>query len=574
MEQKKQGFTDEAAQQDLFEINKYINGLAKFIENCNTPMTISIQGAWGTGKTSIMQITRNILAGNGQTHNIWFNTWQFSQFNMDDTLAISLLSCLLDELSVSNEQKAKLSKTTQAINFAQNVGKLGKDIFLSMLEVSAGSKITERVEKGIDKTQEFFAGQEQINSATAIKNLKEQFSECVEETLANTKKSRVVVFIDDLDRLEPRKAVELLEVLKLFLDCKNCVFILAIDYEVVCKGVEAKYGKLAENITDNREKGKSFFDKIIQVPFKVPVAEYNIQNYVANCFDEIGINCPDIKDYIDLIKLSIGTNPRSMKRLFNAYLLLTMVISEEILEYDRNKQLLFAVLCIQHSFEKIYNYIVGRKDTITANELQVLSVGNIQEINEKLDDIELDEYEAERLQPFMAKFLQTMDIDKDGSIGEQELDNLRNVLGISTISSSSEEIRTTRYAEEVFDVNELDIGDKDPKELETLIEKIKEIGSDVTCSMRNAKNYSHILFKNDAGKSFADIYMRKAGFAIDCIPSSKSVHKKPEIKELFKRYEGTKTVRPFDRYITISVKDDATEKDFLILAKICYESYK
>lgn len=43
-------------------------------------------------------------------------------------------------------------------------------------------------------------------------------------------KDRVVIFVDDLDRLVPSKAVELLEVLKLFLDCKQCVFVLAIDY--------------------------------------------------------------------------------------------------------------------------------------------------------------------------------------------------------------------------------------------------------------------------------------------------------------------------------------------------------
>ena len=48
--------------------------------------------------------------------------------------------------------------------------------------------------------------------------------------------------MDDLDRLEHRKAVELLEVLKLFFDVEGCVFILAIDYDVVVKGVTAKYG--------------------------------------------------------------------------------------------------------------------------------------------------------------------------------------------------------------------------------------------------------------------------------------------------------------------------------------------
>lgn len=53
---KKQGLTDEAATVDLFNINKHLDGLSRFIKACNTPMTISIQGSWGSGKTSIMKM--------------------------------------------------------------------------------------------------------------------------------------------------------------------------------------------------------------------------------------------------------------------------------------------------------------------------------------------------------------------------------------------------------------------------------------------------------------------------------------------------------------------------------------
>ncbi|GEM_PF-4415094 len=31
---------------------------------CNTPMTISIQGSWGTGKTSIMNLVKNEMPDN------------------------------------------------------------------------------------------------------------------------------------------------------------------------------------------------------------------------------------------------------------------------------------------------------------------------------------------------------------------------------------------------------------------------------------------------------------------------------------------------------------------------------
>lgn len=64
----KLGFTDEAASEDKFGITDYIGGLANYIEECNTPMTISIQGSWGTGKTSIMNLVNNSLTKDDNGH--------------------------------------------------------------------------------------------------------------------------------------------------------------------------------------------------------------------------------------------------------------------------------------------------------------------------------------------------------------------------------------------------------------------------------------------------------------------------------------------------------------------------
>lgn len=80
-------------------------------------------------------------------------------------------------------------------------------------------------------------------------------------------KDRAVILVDALGRLQPAKAVELLEVLKLFLDCDKSVFVLAINYAVVSQGIKQKYGDSLGN-----DKGRSFFDKIIQVLFKMPGA--------------------------------------------------------------------------------------------------------------------------------------------------------------------------------------------------------------------------------------------------------------------------------------------------------------
>lgn len=80
-------------------------------------------------------------------------------------------------------------------------------------------------------------------------------------------------FIDDLDRINPENAVQILELLKNMFEVNNCIFVLAIDYDVVVKGLKAKFGS---NTGDDDRAFRSFFDKIIQMPFSMPVGAYDI----------------------------------------------------------------------------------------------------------------------------------------------------------------------------------------------------------------------------------------------------------------------------------------------------------
>ncbi len=47
---------------------------------------------------------------------------------------------------------------------------------------------------------------------------------------------RLVIFVDDLDRIRPSVALELLEAIKNFIDVPGCVFVMTLDYEVVQAG--------------------------------------------------------------------------------------------------------------------------------------------------------------------------------------------------------------------------------------------------------------------------------------------------------------------------------------------------
>lgn len=428
------GFTDKPTlkmTEDIFGVEKYINGLSSFILECNTPMTIAIQGDWGSGKTSMMNMIRETLGD--KVVPVWFNTWQFSQFNMGDELTLSLLTSLVDSLGLKDEKSDNLKRTLNIIgNIAKRAAVIATDALVS-------GKIADGLEGALNSDSE---NQGKSNIAKAISQIKDQFQGCVNMAITQQEKDRVVIFVDDLDRLQPARAVELLEVLKLFLDCDNCVFVLAIDYEVVSQGVKQKFG-----VTIGEEKGRSFFDKIIQVPFKMPVAQYDITKYVTDMMEKMNITCTEAEavDYVGIIQTSIGCNPRSMKRLFNAFLLLNKVLPELTQANDWNKKVLFAVLCMQLSFEKIYNYTVSNRYKIDEEFLFSLSDKDKFEKYYESEYLKkefgiTDDNELGRMTRFMKNFNKI--VDKDGSmdLSEQEIADFVNVLGFSTITSSTDAI--------------------------------------------------------------------------------------------------------------------------------------
>ncbi|MEZ4251956.1 MAG: P-loop NTPase fold protein [Polyangiales bacterium] len=73
-----------------------------------------------------------------------------------------------------------------------------------------------------------------------LTKLKDEIANAIQTVLREqgTHADRIVVFVDDLDRILPDRAVEILEALKNFVDVPGCVFVLACDYEVVKKGLK------------------------------------------------------------------------------------------------------------------------------------------------------------------------------------------------------------------------------------------------------------------------------------------------------------------------------------------------
>lgn len=408
LENKPMTLQDEPNERDFCGIEQYYTGLSNFIKQCQPPLTISIQGDWGTGKTSMMHRIAMNLEEEGYAA-IWFDSWRFVQFGEADQLPAILINQLASEMvklsekassrenetgsdtgsdapqqkdekndEKKEERKEKIKKFKRltsilihsiAENSIKNLpvlipGAIPVKEYVTKVAEGVTNETAENVKKFYDKKEaEFDKKDESVSDI--ISRLQKSFSETVGETLTLCRSERMVIFIDDLDRLPPARAVEVLEVIKNFLTCEKCIFVLAIDFSVIAAGVKTKYG------ADMSEaKCRSFFEKIIQVPFTLPTAKYNIDSYIKSCFESM--NLADISDetisvFSDLIKSSVGANPRMIKRVLNTFLLYGNIYSDKEWKNDTK---LFSLLCMQARYEDAYKYIVKKCESSDKSYLQ------------------------------------------------------------------------------------------------------------------------------------------------------------------------------------------------------------
>jgi predicted KAP-like P-loop ATPase len=103
---------DEARKTDILNLLPYAEALRDFIHDCETPITVGIQGEWGIGRTSLM----NMLRGSGSAEQsgllessicktINLESWPYSQFDQDDHMAVACLYALTQSLGQALEKE-------------------------------------------------------------------------------------------------------------------------------------------------------------------------------------------------------------------------------------------------------------------------------------------------------------------------------------------------------------------------------------------------------------------------------------------------------------------------------------
>ena len=363
-------------EEDYLRIEKYAISLSKFIQQSDTPITVGLQGEWGTGKTSLMSLLLeqfNDEANRKEIASSWVNTWEYSMFKGAKETTPSVLKGMLDKLKDSCKERGVWTLKDDAKSTFNKAGKFLSGIANQVVANQTGINVKDAV----DSNSESYVAE--------IAEVKKMISGLIQELINDEKNpvKKVVFFVDDLDRILPSDAVEVLESLKNIFDIPNCVFILAIDYDVVVKGLESKFGPKTK---ENEREFRSFFDKIIQVPFTMPVGAYDISSFLKNKLAELNveINDEEVSQITKIVGYTVGNNPRSLKRYLNTFSLIKIIVldDDEIDDAnDINKIILFATLGIQISYPEIFRLLTQNPNYLDWNK----EFGN--KINIDLDEI-------------------------------------------------------------------------------------------------------------------------------------------------------------------------------------------
>lgn len=280
----------------------------------NDGIVLSIYGEWGAGKSTVLKfIEHYIELSSSEIEIIHFNPWWYSG---EEALLKSFFAQLNSVFS---------SWKSEGKNLAEKIS--------IITEVLAKTPIVEA--KAADALLKKLLG-------TNLNSLKSEI-----EVLLRKEKKKIVVVIDDIDRLTGDEVKQLFKLIKAVANFPYVAYVLAFDRNVVAKSIE-------EALKVN---GEDYIEKIIQVPFDLPSAEgemlaelffEKINKIYANIPEENHDNTYFGNLYHDGIKYFFQT-PRDIIRLTNTIGITFPSVFGEVNHID-----FLAIECIRVFEPKVY----------------------------------------------------------------------------------------------------------------------------------------------------------------------------------------------------------------------------
>ena len=377
--------------QDAFGISHHVIALCEFLKTSETPLTMAIQGEWGSGKSSFMKMMEEYLCSKELPDSerydaIWINAWQmFLEDDNEEAVKKIVLEILRQmEAHFDSTKQMKGEKAKKVLG--QYARTLSKTISKMALNTT-GLDIP-----GADDFIDNLFGDKEQGIQEAKMALQQFLIDEVEEKGNGITDRAFIIFVDDLDRLNPSMAVTLLEAMKNLIDMEKCFFVLAIDSDVVSCGIQEKYGRL-QLMQRNLE--KDFFDKLVQVPYVMPSSQYNMIPLVMSRLQDFDFFATkaSYKKYermIDeIVTLATNKNPRAVKRLLNMTQLMVIIQRSKSSEVHHPAfcVLEFLLMALQLAFPEVYMMVVQNNDLESWASKYIAANSDVE-----ITDIERDEY--------------------------------------------------------------------------------------------------------------------------------------------------------------------------------------
>lgn len=214
-------------------------------DTTNGSFTYGIDAPWGSGKTSFMIMMKELVCPNEKNKQkptnkyenitiIDFNPWLYSEEN-------DLVTVFMDELS-KNLKQYDLSLAKNILDYSKLLSAFNTDetkIISSLIDL--------------------------IHHDCTIKEKKQQITKAIKRI-----QRKIVVFVDDLDRLDANEIMEMMKLIRNISDFPNMYFVAAYDKKYLIKCL-------------NRimpTKGADFIGKIFQHEYRLPPSS-NIINSIA-----------------------------------------------------------------------------------------------------------------------------------------------------------------------------------------------------------------------------------------------------------------------------------------------------
>ena len=357
--------------------------LAHLVSVSEPRFAVGIFGGWGSGKTTLMEAIKTALPKENLVV-VEFNAWRFER---EPQLLVPLLDTIRAALITWSEQRPAGGATDKMRSIATRIGRVVRALAHG-LSADVGLPGAATIHYDVGAALDLISRPGDPDNAqslyvAAFHELRRAFTE-----LSETGVGRVVVFVDDLDRCLPARALEVLESMKLFFDLPGFVFVVGLDEDIVERAVCVKFGDQIQHAkpgsndlgglssvsiaSPSRRLSREYVKKIFQVPYTLPATmPAQLDDLLGSMYCTSGLEPAQIDDlqqrilpYMQYVAVERKVNPREIKRFINAYTLQTLIRPE----LDPDTVLAVQTLAFRYEWRSFYSAML----TDSAKFIQML----------------------------------------------------------------------------------------------------------------------------------------------------------------------------------------------------------